>query len=300
MHGDTLTARPVRARGNLAIGAVHSQGHRTYPRSRVRQRLRKSILQLLPVLACFLAACGDKPAYDTSTPEAMLASLQQAIQEGHPEIIPQLIDLPARDITFADGVTEASAIGEVKGKAGDMLAQLWRITEKLRARYPDEFGDEAQGAFDKVDEMLPLAAYGKYTAKFLADPFGFISEQREKLTAEDMGDGTAALLYEDEPIFEGAVTLVETDDGWKFAVPLDTMRGSEYFPDTREEWSILASLLLTMENAMIDFEDELDAGKFKTMRAASERVGQTVGASVIVQSLVYAAMKRDDSPPATP
>ncbi len=257
-------------------------------------------LLVLTALVSLLTACGDKPTYDTSTPEAMLASLQQAIQDGHPEIIPQLIDLPARDITFADGVTEASAIGEVKAKAGDMLAQLWRITEKLRARYPDEFGDEAQVAVGKVDEFVPIAAYGKYTAKFLSDPFGFITEQREKLTAEDMGDGTAALLYEGEPIFEGAVTLVETDDGWKVAVPIDTMRGSEYFPDTREEWSVLASLMLSAENAMIDFEVELDAGKFKTMRAASERVGQTVGASVIVQSIVYAAMKRDDSAPATP
>lgn len=259
--------------------------------------LKKSALLLL---ACSLTACGDKPTYDTSTPEAMLASLQKAIEEGHPEIIPQLIDLPARDITFADGVTEASAIGEVKGKAGDMLAQLWRITEKLRARYPDEFGDEAQVAVGKMDEFVPIAAYGKYTAKFLADPFGFITEQREKLTAEDMGDGTAALLYDGEPILEGAVALTETDDGWKFQLPIDTVRGSEYFPDTREEWSVLASLMLSAENAMIDFEDELDAGKFKTMRAASERVGQTVGASVIVQSIVYAAMKRDDSAAVTP
>lgn len=244
-----------------------------------------------------LTGCAEKPTYDTSTPEGVLIAMQQMVQDGHPEALVTLLEITPRDVTFDDGVTEASAIAEVKQKTGDMLAQLWRIATKLHDRYPNEFAKESTSATEALDRQFPLAAIGKYTQEALRDPFAFVTNQRDKLSAEDMGDGTAALLYEGEPIAGGAVTLVETDDGWKFLVPLDAMRGSEYFPDTREEWAILASLMLGVENAMKDFEDEVDAGEFGSLRAASERVGQMVGGSLIVQSVVYATMKRGDESP---
>lgn len=260
-----------------------------------RRRTRRfgGAVALLLTLGLLPTACSEKPAYDTSTPDQFLASLQRMVEEGHPELLVTLLEITPRDVTFADGVTEASAIAEVKQKAGDMIAQLWRIARKLHDRFPGEFEQEGKAASDAVEEQFPLAALGRYTQDLLRDPFAFITRQREKLSAEDMGDGTAALLYEGEPLAEGAVTLVETDDGWKIQVPLDAMRGSEYFPDTREEWAILASLMLGAENAMKDFEDEVDEGKFGSLRAASERVGQMVGGSIVIQSIVYATMKRD-------
>ncbi|MDA1007457.1 MAG: hypothetical protein O2800_00435 [Planctomycetota bacterium] len=245
------------------------------------------------VVAALMGGCGKSAEYDTSTPQATLDSLQKMIEDGHPEELPRLIEIPARDVTFADGVTEASAIGDVKTKLHDMLAQLWRITLKLKERYPAEFGTETANASGALREFLPLQMVGVATAKILSDPFQFIRDQREHLTVEDMGDGTAAVLYDDEPIMEGAVSMIETDAGWMFLVPVDTLRSSEYFPDTREEWAILASLLLGIENSLKDFEDEIDDGHFKSMRAASERAGMLLGESLVVQGVIYAMMDRD-------
>ena len=85
-----------------------------------------------------LAAGCSRPAYDASTPEALLDSIQVAVREGRLEDLPGFLEIAARDIEFDDGVTEASAIGDVKGKLSDMLGQLGRVSSKLKARFGGE------------------------------------------------------------------------------------------------------------------------------------------------------------------
>ena len=70
------------------------------------------------------------------------------------------------------------------------------------------------------------------------------------------------------------------------------MQGQEFWPQTREEWAVLASMMLAVENSLIDFERELDSGKFKTLQQATERIGRLLGESVVVQSVIYFSMKK--------
>jgi len=254
--------------------------------------LARPVRAALSLLLLPLAAVGcSKPVYDTSTPEAALEAVQKMLEDGRPEMLPTLIEIKARDITFGDGVTEASAIAEVKGKAGDMIAQLWRVSKKVKERFPKELLQETQVAGDSAARSgFDFRALAQ---RVLGDPFGFITEQRERLKVEDLGDGTAALSIDDEPVFGGALTLVETDEGWKFNVPVDALRTNEYWPDTRDEWAIIASMMLGIENSLTDFEREFDAGKIRSVREAGERIGRLVGESVVVQSVIYGMMKRD-------
>ena len=99
------------------------------------------------------------------------------------------------------------------------------------------------------------------------------------------------LLYEDLPFAGGFVALTETSDGWRVTVPIELVQSNEYWPQTRHEWAVLASLLLGVENSLSMFESELDAENFKTLDQATERVGRLLGESVVVQSVIYASMK---------
>ena len=92
-------------------------------------------------LACATALClavtgCKKPKYDTSTPDLAIDAMARMLKDGRPELLPTMVDIEARDITFPDGVTEASAIEDVKRKTGDMLAQLWRVSKKLKTWFP--------------------------------------------------------------------------------------------------------------------------------------------------------------------
>jgi hypothetical protein len=236
-----------------------------------------------------LVGCS-RPAYDTATPKALLDSMQRAVREGRYQDLPQFIEIAARDIEFEDGVTEASAIGDVKKKLSDMLGQLGRVSKKLKPLVEKD----KKKAKTEVDRLSDRFGFGPIVENIITDPFKVLDESREKLAAEDLGDGTAALTYNGSPIAGGFVALVETSAGWRLTVPIELVQSNEYWPQTRHEWAVLASLMLSMENSLSMFEGELDGGKFKTLDQASERVGRLLGESVIVQSVIYASMKGKD------
>ena len=248
--------------------------------------MRRTALALLLLL---IVGCR-RPAYDTSTPEATLDAAVAMVRDGDARSLPGLIELPARDIAFDDGVTEASAIAEVKAKAGSMLMQLLRVAETLRRRFPSEVDREVRAVLDQKSKGPRDLAIA-----ILADPSAWLVAQRPRLATTDLGDGTAALTLDGEPILAGVLTMTSTSEGWRFRVPVELARESPYWPDTRHEWSVLASMMLAIEHALQDFQSDLDKGKITSLSMASSRVGRLVGESVAVQSIIYAAMKRPDA-----
>ena len=262
---------------------------------RFLRRISARFIHLVAALAIavLLTACS-KPAYDTTTPEALLDAIQRAVKDGRPEDLPQFIEIAARDVEFEDGVTEASAIGDVKGKLSDMLGRLGRVSSKLKRTFEAELAKEAKKPKTELEKISDRFGFGPIVENAILDPFKFLDSSRSKLKAEDLGDGTAALSYDGKPIAGGFVALVETSGGWRVTVPVELVQSNKYWPQTRHEWAVLASIILAVENSLKMFEKELDQGKFKTIDKASERVGRLLGESVIVQSVIYATMKDKD------
>ena len=244
------------------------------------------------ILLCALVTLVGckKPKFNTSTPEDMLDAATEMVTQNHAEYLPGLIEIPPRDVTFDDGVTEASAIAEVKSKAGDMLARLVRVAGGLRERFPKQVDKEIKSVLGKGKKAstrdLAIAA--------IANPAAWLTAQRALITTTDLGDGTAALSFDGQPIFAGALTLIHTDNGWRIRFPVELVRSSKYWPDSREEWAVVASMMLAVENALKDFERDLNSGAIKNLDAASSRVGRLIGESVAAQSIIYAMMKRDE------
>lgn len=253
----------------------------------MRSRHLQHVFAAIALAATAMLASCSEPTYDTSTPQAVLDSVYQMIQDDHAEQIASLVHIqPREDKIFDDGVTEASAIEDVRAKTGAMLGQLFRVARKLRERYPGQVDQEIAALIEKREAF----GAGPWVARFLTNPFGLIDEQKRRLTAEDLGDGTAAILVDGEPMSGIPLQLVEIDGEWRIELPIDLLQ--DYRPNTRHEWAVLASMMLAIENALGDFEEELDAGKFRDLAQAGERAGRMLGESVLVQSLIYRAMKR--------
>jgi hypothetical protein len=242
---------------------------------------------VLAALAVSLAGCSE-PVYDASTPQAVIDSLHSMIIDERADQIATLVHIePRADMIYEDGVTEASAIDDVRTKAGEMLGQLFRVATKLRERYPDEIADEVDEATLRRDS----ASIGPWIAGFLTNPFGLLEEQKQRLTAEDLGDGTAAILVDGEPTSDLPLRLVEVEGQWRIELPIEML--NEYRPNTRHEWAVVASMMLAIENSLNDFELELDDGKFRNLTHAGERAGRMLAESVVVQGLIYRIMKRN-------
>lgn len=260
------------------------------PAVRPAARLRSSLAVALVVATSLSPAGCRKPRYDTSTPERTIDAMAAMVRDGRPGLLPTMLDIEAREVTFPDGVTEASAIEDVKRKAGDMLAQLWRVSGKLRTRYPKEVDAEIA----KGGSWMNGRGMGDAFTSVLADPFGWLDANRSRLTVADLGDGTAAFELDGKPVLGGVVSMRETPAGWRVSVPTELIRSSGYFPDTREEWAVVAYLMLAVENALGDFEAELDEGRFRSLGAASERAGRMIAESAAAQAIIFAMMQQND------
>ncbi|MCP4837285.1 MAG: hypothetical protein GY895_21275 [Phycisphaera sp.] len=252
-------------------------------------RVRPTVAGLL--FCGLLGGCGSED-YDTSTPEAVMASARAMVENGDADRLPELIHFEPRDIEFDDGVTEASAIEEVKGKLAELLGRLWRIGEELQVRFPGE----AMDTLNEAVVMVDAEGGGDWTdivGQVLANPYQFLDEGEGRIEILDLGDGTAAVLWDDEPALGGFVAMLETPDGWRASVPIELVRDTEYWPQTRWEWSVVASMLISIENALEDFENDVMSDRFRTLSQASASAGRIVGESAVVQGIIYGMMKRD-------
>ena len=253
----------------------------------------RTALRLLPlVLLAATVALGGfrKPRYDTSTPQAAIDAMAEMVKDGRPELLATMVDVEARDVEFADGVTEASAIEDVKRKAGDMLARLWRVSLSLKKRFPADVDKEIA----KGGSFATRSGFGDVFTAVVSDPFGWLEANRSRLVADDLGDGTAAFSLDGKPVLGGTLSMRETDDGWRVSVPVEILRSSGYFPDTREEWAVVAYLMLAVENALVDFENELESGKFANLGAAGERAGRLISESAVAHVVIFALMQQND------
>ncbi len=215
--------------------------------------------------------------------------MQAMVQDGHPELLLDLFWLEPRPITFADGVTEASAIEDVRAKAKSMVKQLFRVSKKLKQRYPAEVQAELASAASGATRN----GFGDVFSRVMTDPFGWVDTNRDRLVVEDMSDGTASVEIDGKPVLGGMISMAETKDGWKLTIPASLVQNTEYFPDTREEWAVVAYMMLAIENAMTDFENELDSGKFRKLSDASERVGRLIAEGAGAQAIIYAMMQQN-------
>lgn len=255
--------------------------------SRRRSWSGAAVLSVVVCVMCGLAGCSD-PTYDQSTPDAAINAAMTMVEDGRPDLLPTLLYLPAREITYDDGVTEASAIDDVRAKLRDLLAQMHRISEKVRERYPDDIRQEL-GA---VAIDISGSNFEQFFAEFMADPFRFMKVQRSRVTTIDLGDGTAAILVDGQPPFGGiGLQMREVDGEWMIEVPIDHPAIGQYRPNTRHEWAVIASMMLGFENSLHDFEAALDDGEFRDLRAASLHVGRLMAESAAIQAIIYASMK---------
>jgi hypothetical protein len=242
--------------------------------------------------APFVVGCAD-PEYDASTPDLAIDAMQRMVEDGRADRLVTLVHIEPRDISYADGVSEESAIADVLDKAGELLARIWRVSRKLNERFPGEAVAEAGAAGAEFGALLG-AGFERGVSEFLTDPFAFITRQRDRITAIDMGDDTAAILWDGQPPFGGiGLGMVETGGTWKIDIPIDAPMLREYRPDTREEWGVIANIMLGLENALQDFESRLDRGEFSSLADAGNQAGRMLGESAIVQGLIYRTMKEN-------
>ncbi|TVQ31812.1 MAG: hypothetical protein EA376_07415 [Phycisphaeraceae bacterium] len=263
-------------------------------------------------LAVLVSGASDRPsrggAYDQSTPDAVLISALQMVEDGEVGRLTELIH------------ADSDEMRAVLNRVGSLLQRLHVLADEIQTRFPDEVAEmrakaeSAAGANGGMQSLFAgapqrqrggrggppwsTAGGGGFLQPLLADPFAWIERNRTRMTVIQTADNTAAIMVDGKPAFGLGLTMRLEDDRWQVMLPLRLPFISRYMPQTREEWAIVASLVEVIDRAVDELAADVRAGRCRNIEAVAELAGEKAWMPVVMCVMAYnrAMEARERSP----
>jgi len=255
------------------------------------------------VFAGILLATQRKE-YSQATPEDVLASAIQMVRDGNTERLADLI--------YADNVEYRSTLtrlGHLFGTMQDLGKEMARAFPKDVAAARDRLKAEMEGKSSGLATALMTAnpngplriemgsspedrkaqeqQFQDFTTRLFADPFGWLDSAGARLSVERIADDAAVIKFDKEPLLGGVFTIRKQDERWWFVLPLNLPGVSQYAPQTRNEWAIVASLIRVIDNAMAELRGDIATGKAANVKRVSELAGEKAFIPAAIVFVMY-------------
>lgn len=144
------------------------------------------------------------------------------------------------------------------------------------------------GAGERVNPAERRDAVQQIVDQLLADPFAMLEANAARLTVQSLADDQAAILFDGKPIPPLGMTMRKENDSWFIELPTNVPGLSQYLPETRNEWSIMGSLIKALDNAVGELRDDVNAGKVKKVEQLAEKAGEKAFVPMAIIAVVYA------------
>ena len=238
----------------------------------------------LLLVVSILVTPGCKRRYQQDSAQAVVQSARQMVADHNAERLTDLI--------YADNADMRRLLNQV----GGLLGSLQDLALAVQEAYPDEIAEirrEAREAAERgeADDVLsrmftgggarrnrgsdPGDVINTIVLTFMVDPYAFLDEQEDRLTAVPIADDVAALQWDGKPIFGPMVglSLRKTDGKWQVALPTHLPPVKEVLddPDMRQ---MIGDLMATLENAVDDVRKDVESGKARTLEQAASHAGE--------------------------
>ena len=226
--------------------------------------------------------------YPQATPEASLEAVYEMVLAGDAGRLPELIH------------SESAAM---RGALDD-LAVLCRELQELAEAASEVFPEESV-RLSAVMRADPGAAFGAIRPRggnldptagpardslrlLLADPYGWILAERERLSVAVIDDSRAAVLRDGRPVFGiGMLMRRGEDERWRVELPLRIPGGARFTPQNDDEWRIVGSMLRVFAGAVEELEGDLRSGRARDMSDAARLAGEKALGPVVLVSIAY-------------
>ncbi len=224
------------------VGAVQNARMR-----QVRERARFCLAMLMVVTLLGVPACRRTRNYNQSSADATVQSLADMLKDGNVQQIPSLIH------------AEDPKMQELLDKLGPLFARLNKLSETLQEKYPDEFNALLELAADAGSTKLTESGrtsqnrdqWRERMTLMIADPFGTLDGEMERLSTMYVDDETFALTIDGQPAFGVGVLIRQAEDGkWYFHMPDNIPGLNSKLPKTEAEWRIMNSMLKSVTNGV--------------------------------------------------
>jgi len=223
---------------------------------------------------------------ELDSPEAVLDEAMAVVEAGRADRLADLIHAETPEMRAA-----LDALGR-------LLGDLQDLGETLQSRFPEKVealrsggvdpGAAAGGSgFASMFGGLGTGAGNRRLAAALADPFGWLQRARGRLSVAPLTDDTAAVQVDGRPAFGVGLTMMRTEDGWRITPPLHVPPVSTYAPQSPEEWSILTSMILTVDAAVVDVQKSVRRGEARDLGDAARLAGEKAWAPLAMCVVAY-------------
>ncbi len=268
------------------------------------REVRPILLLAALVSAMLLPGCGrPPPRYSQQSPQAVLESAAAMVRDGQAQELTRLV--------FADSVELRAVLNRV----GDLLGSLQRLARAVARQMPEEVAalqaappDASTGSLlqsltaasrapnqkgatprgDAGGPDGPPAAVRNALQTLFADPFGWVQRNAARVTTVPISDEVAAVQVDGQPVLAPiGLTMQRSGDDWFIVLPLNLPGVSQYLPETRSEWSIIASLVRVGKGVIDELADEVEGGRIRTLEALSRRAGEKAFGPAAMVFIVY-------------
>ncbi len=206
------------------------------------------------------------------------------VEEGRPDRLPELIH------------AESPEMEAVLARIGRLLDGMHELAQAIQARFPEESMRLREDAFAAASgssfagQARNAARDGpdeQFLSKIFADPFGWLREARDRVSVVYIADDARAVMFDDKPAFGVGLTIREYDDGWRVALPMSLPIVRRYMPQSRDEWTIVASMVTVLENAVRDLADDVESGRVRNLSDAARAAGEKAWAPLVMTIVAY-------------
>ena len=259
----------------------------------------------MAVCATFVAlalSTGCSKEYSQETPEALIDTARQMVVDGNTRRLSELvwaetegqqlvIDRFGRTLDQLQGLGEAIAdefpqeVASIRARA-DEAAESGEINS-LIGRALTASGGVARGAPDAVRDNDRLReGLDNVVRELLADPYGWLERNGDKLQPVYITDDIVALSWQDKPIV--GLSLTQQDEKWYVKLPLDNPAVQRFLPtDSDAIFEIMAELVGSVHNVIADLADEVRAGEHRDLESVAATAGEYIAPTALMVMVAY-------------
>lgn len=239
------------------------------------------VLMLGMALGLVVAGCERKQEYPQGTPDEVIASAVEMVKRGETSRLTGLV--------YAD----SPEMRVVLDRLGRLLENMQGLSAAARERFPEEFAKmraeaEAAAASGKsttlLGTLMSQAGRGRrgnanpdqarqLINQLFADPYGWLEVNAKRLSTVNADDTTAYVLLDGQPAIPIiGLPMRREKDRWYVALPTGVPPINQFWPRSREQWSILASIIKVVDNAVAETTNDVRAGAVSDMTGLIDKI----------------------------
>ena len=268
------------------------------------------LLAAVLVLLLVVPGCRRQPKqYSQKTPEALIQSLEDMVKDGNTRRLHELFYCEDEHMRLA------------LRRLGRMTGRLAELAETINTAYPEEVAELTKQAEEAVANGQATSLMGKlaqgamqsrrsrrstsegeqgdaFNAAFrqlLANPYASFEQAGERLTAMELTDDYAGLMWDEKPLLPpfGIKLRRDVDEKWYIQIPMDLPIITKYRPRTQEQWMIAGYLMRAWENAAVDLKAKIEAGDLRDLDEVAGEAGAMILPPTMMIGIAYASQFED-------